>query len=107
MNGQFQMQGGKNWILPIEMNANRFFWDTHWLEIWSNNLCPSIGPNGGSVAMDSGMDMQVCPFPPPAVWIVQGVFLFTFINMHGDGRTGSILLHRQHLLMLKYKMIIL
>ncbi len=24
------------------------------LEIWSNNFCPSIGPNGGSVAMDYG-----------------------------------------------------
>ncbi len=38
MNGRFQMQGGKNWILPIEINANRFFWDSHWLEIWSNHL---------------------------------------------------------------------
>jgi hypothetical protein len=47
------MQGGKNWIFPKEMNANRFFWDSHWLEIWSNHFCPSIGPNGGSVAMDS------------------------------------------------------
>jgi hypothetical protein len=44
------MQGGKNCILPKEMNANRFFWDFNWLEIWSNHLCPSMGPNGGSVA---------------------------------------------------------
>jgi hypothetical protein len=50
MKGRFQMQGGKNWILPVEMNANRFFWDSHWLQIWSNHFCPSIGPNGGSVA---------------------------------------------------------
>jgi hypothetical protein len=51
-----KMQGGKikNWILPKEMNANHFFWDSHWLEIWSNHFCPSMGPNGGSVAMDSG-----------------------------------------------------
>jgi len=48
------MQGGKNWFLPKEMNANRFFWDSHWLEIWSNHFYPSMGPNGGSVAMDSG-----------------------------------------------------
>jgi hypothetical protein len=47
MNGRFQMQRGKNWILPKEMNENRFFWDSHWLEIWSNHLCPSMGPNGG------------------------------------------------------------
>ncbi len=47
------MQGGKNWILPKEMNANRFFWDSHCLEIWSNHFCPSMGPNGVSVAMDS------------------------------------------------------
>jgi hypothetical protein len=52
MNGRLQMQGGKNRILPKNMNANRFFWDSHWLEIWSNHFCPSIGPNGGSVAMD-------------------------------------------------------
>jgi hypothetical protein len=44
------MQGDKNWILPKQINANRFFWDPHWLEIWSNHLCPSMGPNGGSVA---------------------------------------------------------
>ncbi len=53
MNGRFQMQGGKNWFLPKEMNANRFFWDSHSLEIWSNHFYPSMGPNGGSVAMDS------------------------------------------------------
>jgi hypothetical protein len=53
MNGRFQMQGGKNWFLPKVMNANRFFWDSHWLEIWSNHFYPSMGPNGGSVAMDS------------------------------------------------------
>ena len=52
MNGRFQMQGGKNWFLPKEMNENRFFWDSHWLEIWSNHFYPSMGPNGGSVAMD-------------------------------------------------------
>jgi hypothetical protein len=34
------MQGGKNWILPKEINANRFFWDSHWLEIWSNHFVP-------------------------------------------------------------------
>ncbi len=54
MNGRFQKQGGKNWFLPKEMNANRFFWDSHWLEILSNHFYPSMGPNGGSVAMDSG-----------------------------------------------------
>jgi hypothetical protein len=54
MNGRFHMQGGKNWFLPKEMNANRFLWDSHWLEFWSNHFYPSMGPNGGSVAMDSG-----------------------------------------------------
>jgi hypothetical protein len=47
------VQGGKNWILPKKSNANRSFWDSHWLEIWSNHFCPSMVPNGGSVAMDS------------------------------------------------------
>jgi hypothetical protein len=55
MNGRFQMQGSKNWILPKEMNENRFFWDSYWLEIWSNHLFPSMGPNGGIVAMDSDL----------------------------------------------------
>ncbi len=43
MNGRSLLQGGKNWILPKEINANRFFWDSHWLEIWSNHFCPSYG----------------------------------------------------------------
>jgi hypothetical protein len=55
MNGRSQMQRSKNWILPEEINANRFFWDSHWLEIWKNHLCPSMGPNGGSVAMESAV----------------------------------------------------
>jgi hypothetical protein len=28
------------------------------LEIWSSNFCPSIGPNGGSVAKDSGGEIR-------------------------------------------------
>jgi hypothetical protein len=59
MNGRFQMQGGKNWIFATVMNANRFFWDSHCLEIWSNHFCPSMGPNGGSVAMDSVLSQRV------------------------------------------------
>ncbi len=51
MNGKFQMQGGKNWILTKDINANRFFWDSHWLEICINHLCSSLVPNDGSVAM--------------------------------------------------------
>jgi hypothetical protein len=53
------MQGGKNWFLPKEMNANRFFCDSHWLEIWSNHFYPSMGPNGVSVAMDSEVQATV------------------------------------------------
>ncbi len=32
MNGRSQMQGGKNWIFPKEIDANRIFCDSHWLE---------------------------------------------------------------------------
>jgi hypothetical protein len=53
------MKERKNWILPKEINANRFFWDSHWLEIWSNHLFPSMGPNGEIVAMDSGKTTNV------------------------------------------------
>jgi hypothetical protein len=56
------MQGGKNWILLKEINANRFFSDPNWLEIWKNHLCPSLGPNGGSVAMDSD-HLNISTFP--------------------------------------------
>ncbi len=52
------MQGGKNWFLPKQIYANRFYQDSHWPEIWSNHFCPSIGPNGGSVATDSGSVRQ-------------------------------------------------
>jgi hypothetical protein len=81
MNGRFQMQGGKNWFLPKEMNANRFFWDSHWLEIWSNHFYPSMGPNGGSVAMDS-------------VKIRKSMDLLKFAAMSGETpeRMGSLLL---------------
>jgi hypothetical protein len=64
MNGRFQMQGGKNWFLTKEMNANRLFWDSHWLEIWSNHFYPSMGPNGGSVAMGSESVATLPPFGP-------------------------------------------
>jgi hypothetical protein len=46
------MQGGKNWISPKDINADRFFRGSHWLEIWTNHFCPCMGPNGRSVAMD-------------------------------------------------------
>jgi hypothetical protein len=45
MNGRFQMQGGKNWILPKYINANRFFWDSHWLEIRAR-ICKSLWSPG-------------------------------------------------------------
>jgi hypothetical protein len=62
MNGIFQMQGGKNRILPKYINAKRFFWDSHWLEIWSNHFCPSMGLNGGSVATDSNTSQLLLIF---------------------------------------------
>jgi hypothetical protein len=50
------MQGGKNWILPKELNTNH---SSETLKGWKfgKNLCPSMKTNGGSVgcvAMDSG-----------------------------------------------------
>ncbi len=43
MKWRFQMQGGKNWILLKEIYVNRFICASHWLEIWKNHLCPSMG----------------------------------------------------------------
>jgi hypothetical protein len=57
--GGLKCSGGKNWILRKEINANRFFWDSHWLEIWKNNLYPSMVSNGGSVAMDSDWEIEL------------------------------------------------
>ncbi len=54
MNGRFQMQGGKKLDFAKYISAIRFCWDSHWLEIWSNHFCLSMGPNGGSVSVDSG-----------------------------------------------------
>jgi hypothetical protein len=42
------MQGGKNCILPKDINANQLFRDSHWLEIWRIHFCPSMGPNRDS-----------------------------------------------------------
>jgi hypothetical protein len=54
MNGRSQMQGGKNWILAKEINANRFFWDSRsWAENLEKPLTSLHGSNKGSVAMDS------------------------------------------------------
>jgi hypothetical protein len=69
------MQGGKNWFLPKEMNENRFFWDSHWLEIWSNHFYPSMGPNGGSVAMDSGLSYSWQEFTAWVMHDTSGLFL--------------------------------
>ncbi len=32
----------------------KYKWDSQWMEIWSNHLRPSMGPDGWSVAMDWG-----------------------------------------------------
>ncbi len=36
-------QGGKNWILPKEISANRFFWDSYWLETWKKRFLSLYG----------------------------------------------------------------
>jgi hypothetical protein len=64
MNGKSQMQGGKSWILPKKVNANQFFRDTYWLETWKNPLFTSMGPNGGSLAMDSASYSKCIGFFP-------------------------------------------
>ncbi len=53
MNEDLKCREVKIGFCNFEINANWFFWDSYWLEIWKNHLCPSVGSNGGSVAMDS------------------------------------------------------
>ncbi len=55
------MQEGKNWILPKETMST----GSHCLKIWKNNLCPSMGPNGGSVALDTEIDCFLFTDPLP------------------------------------------
>jgi hypothetical protein len=52
------MQGGKNWILPKEMNANWFFWDSHWLEIWSNHFVPLWDRMEGALQWTQNLDSR-------------------------------------------------
>jgi hypothetical protein len=41
MNERSQIQlEGKNWILPKEMNANRFFRGSYWMENWKITYVP-------------------------------------------------------------------
>jgi hypothetical protein len=52
------MQEGKNWILRSRQTGS-----SETLIGWNsgkNHLCPSMGPTGGSVAMDSGYSIQWC-----------------------------------------------
>jgi hypothetical protein len=70
------MQGDKNRILQKEMRANRFFWDSHWLEIWSNHFCPSMGPNGGSVAMDLDLSKDINHNDTPVPYLLWQKLLF-------------------------------
>jgi hypothetical protein len=37
MKGRSQMQEDKNWIFLKEINADRFYRGSHWLEIWKNH----------------------------------------------------------------------
>ncbi len=54
-----EMQGGKNWKLDFSQRDECEPVDSHWLEIWSKHFCPSMGPNGGRVAMDSGKSLRI------------------------------------------------
>jgi hypothetical protein len=44
------MQGGKNWILPKEINQMQTG-SSETLIGWKSHLCPSMGWNGGSAAI--------------------------------------------------------
>jgi hypothetical protein len=79
------------------MNANRFFWDSHWLKIWSNHFYPSMGPNGGSVAMDSGC--ITFHHQQYVQWYMQGVSLPLPRQQHGptlEGLCLDLLIVRKH-----------
>jgi hypothetical protein len=72
------MQGGNNWILPKEMNANRFHQDSYWLAICKKQLIPSFGLNGGSVAMDSDFQSMIVSEEPVCIYPFRQIPFFTF-----------------------------
>jgi hypothetical protein len=94
MNGRFQMQGGKNWILPKEMNANRFFWNSHWLKIWSNHQFPSMGPKGGIVAMDSGIYLGLAAVGRWCLGWAGGMGMLRLVRLGWAGGMGMLRLVR-------------
>ena len=53
MNMRCQMQGGKNWILSKENKCKPLLLRLSLARNLENRLCPSMGPNGGSVVSAS------------------------------------------------------
>jgi hypothetical protein len=82
------MQGDKNWILPKKINENRYFYSqTLYGRKFGNTtyvICPSIGPNGGNVAMNSVVHNSHIS-PSPALGQSQIPYIFRI-------RTSNILL---------------
>ncbi len=65
-----------NWILPKERNANRFFWDSHWLEIWVHSHAPSIRSHRGTKVVWPDFQRMRVPEEPRFVLIFFGKIQF-------------------------------
>ncbi len=46
------MQGSKKWILPKEINTNRFFCDSHWLRVTEEPVCFKLFPQNPDLTTD-------------------------------------------------------
>jgi hypothetical protein len=55
------------------------------LKIWENNLCHSMGPNGGSVAMNSGLCECGSARPSPFHYIKTVRYLYSRAPTHCSG----------------------
>jgi hypothetical protein len=71
--GRSQMHWGKNWILLKEINANRFFWDSHWLEIWKSTYVPLWDRMEGAWLLTQCFSVPNNRFPDiqtkPTAWV--------------------------------------
>jgi hypothetical protein len=61
MNGRSQIWGGKNGIFAERDNCKPVLLRLSLAGNLEKHLCPSMGPNGGSVAMDSGLSRYTIP----------------------------------------------
>ncbi len=71
VSGDLRCRVVKTGFWPEEINADRFFWNSRWLEIWKNQLCPSIRDRMKGAwlwTQKNNNDFEKTDFPRPGNW---------------------------------------